>query len=48
MADSDPKVAPNAEPTPAEEANVFSYDVSTQASVPAPSKPNPASPLAAG
>jgi len=48
MADSDPKVAPNAEPQASEEVNVFSYDVSSQSKTPAPQKSNPVSPLAAG
>lgn len=48
MADSDPKMSPLAEPEAKEENNVFTYDVSSRATTPAQSKPNPASPLAAG
>jgi len=48
MADSDPKLSPLAEPEAPEEASVFSYDVSSQASSSTANKPNPASPLAAG
>jgi hypothetical protein len=48
MADSNPKVSPNAEPKAPKDSNVFSYDVASQAKTTAPQKPNPASPLAAG
>jgi len=49
MSDSNPSLAPNAAPEPAEGAKVFGYDVSQQARSKAQEqKPNPASPLAAG
>jgi hypothetical protein len=46
-----PKVGPNEADSPAptpEDAKVFGYDVASNAQTVAPSKPNPASPLAAG
>jgi hypothetical protein len=46
-----PKVGPNASDAPEstpETANIFGYDVAANAGTVAPSKPNPASPLAAG
>jgi hypothetical protein len=48
MADSDPRLSPNSEPVAEKDANVFSYDVSSQSKIPSPQKPNPSSPLAAG
>lgn len=51
MADSAPKVGPSAADAPTsapENAKVFGYDVASNARKVAPSKPNPASPLAAG
>ena len=51
MAETSPKVGPTAadapEATP-ETANVFDYNVASNARTVAPAKPNPASPLAAG
>lgn len=46
-----PKIGPNEADAPAaapETANVFGYDVASQARTSAPSAPNPTSPLAAG
>jgi hypothetical protein len=51
MEDTTPKVGPNEADAPVaapETANVYGYDVASQAKTVAPSKPNPASPLAAG
>jgi len=53
MADSTPKAGPNAADAPevtSENANVFGYDVASQAKRgnPAPQAPNVNSPLAAG
>jgi hypothetical protein len=51
MSETTPKVGPSeadAPATPPETANVFGYDVAANAGTVAPSKPNPASPLAAG
>lgn len=48
MADSDPRLSPNAEPKPSENAKVFEYDVSSQGKAPGKQDANPASPLAAG
>lgn len=46
-----PKIGPNEADAPAvppENANVFGYDVASQAGTVSASQPNPASPLAAG
>jgi hypothetical protein len=51
MEESTPKMGPNEADAPVsapETANVFDYNVASNASTPAPVKPNPASPLAAG
>jgi hypothetical protein len=51
MSETTPKVGPSEADAPAaapETANVFGYDVAANAGTVAPSKPNPASPLAAG
>jgi hypothetical protein len=51
MEESTPKVGPNPSDTPEtppETAQVFGYDVASQASTTPVSRPNPASPLAAG
>ena len=51
MEESTPKLGPNEADSPAptpEDAKVFGYDVASNARTVAPSKPNPASPLAAG
>jgi len=51
MSKSTSKVGPSLADSPADApktANVFDYNVSANAKIPAPAKPNPASPLAAG
>lgn len=48
MADSNPTSAPNSAPEAAENANVFGYDVASQAKQVSTEKTNPNSPLAAG
>ena len=51
MEESTPKVGPNPSDTagtPPETAQVFGYDVASQAATTPASKPNPVSPLAAG
>jgi hypothetical protein len=51
MSETTPKVGPTEADAPAqtpETANVFDYNVAANAGTVAPSKPNPASPLAAG
>lgn len=51
MEESTPKVGPNESDAPSEapeNAQVFGYDVASNARTVAPTKPNPASPLAAG
>jgi hypothetical protein len=51
MSETTPKVGPTAADSPevtSETANVFDYNVAANSRTVAPSKPNPASPLAAG
>lgn len=51
MSETTPKVGPTAADSPEvtpETAKVFDYDVASNARTVAPTKPNPASPLAAG
>lgn len=51
MSETTPKVGPNSSDAPEatpESAKVFDYNVAANARTVAPSKPNPASPLAAG
>lgn len=48
MADSDPRLSPNAEPKARKNAKVFQYDVSSQGGTAPKPGSNPASPLAAG
>jgi len=51
MSETTPKAGPTAADSPEvtpETAKVFDYDVASNARTVAPSKPNPASPLAAG
>jgi hypothetical protein len=51
MEESTPKIGPNEADSPSatpETAKVFDYNVASNAAAPAATKPNPASPLAAG